>query len=114
MKAKIYHNPACSKSRAALELLRQRGIELEVIEYLETPPDRRTLERLLGKLGLRPSELMRRADPLPSATPVDLGDEESVLSCMLAHPRLIERPIVETESAARLGRPPERVLELFP
>jgi arsenate reductase (glutaredoxin) len=113
-KARIYHNPRCSKSRAALALLRERGVELEVVEYLRTPPDRETLGRLLRKLGLRPSDLLRRSEPEVAASGIDIADQAAVLDLMLEHPRVIERPIVEVDATARIGRPPERVLELLP
>jgi arsenate reductase (glutaredoxin) len=114
IKARIYHNPRCAKSRAALALLRERGVELEVVEYLRTPPDRATLERLLRKLGLRPSDLLRPGEPEVAASGIDLADQAAVLDLMLECPRVIERPIVEVAAAARIGRPTERILELLP
>jgi arsenate reductase len=115
MKARIYHNPRCSKSRATLELLEARGIEPEIVEYLKTPPDRATLEALVRKLGESASALVRTGEPEfrerhPSGSP--LSDDEA-LALLAAEPRLLQRPIVETARAARIGRPPERVLELF-
>ena len=112
--AKIYHNPRCSKSRATLELLRARGIDVDVVEYLDTPPDRATLEHLLSKLGLEPRAILRRKEPEFAASGVDIADRDAVLRLLVEHPRLIERPIVEIGGAARIGRPPERVLELLP
>lgn len=113
IKARIYHNPRCSKSRATLELLRAHDVEVEVVEYLRTPPDRATLERLLAKLGLAPGQLLRRREPEFLASGVDIADHEAVLALLVAEPRLIERPIVEIGPQARIGRPPERVLELL-
>jgi arsenate reductase len=114
MKAKIYHNPRCSKSRATLALLEQRGIDLDVVQYLETPPTRRTLETLLRKLGLKARDLIRSAEPefRESGLTLDAADDE-LLDLMVAIPKLIERPIVEIGNRARIGRPPERVLEIL-
>lgn len=115
MKVTIYHNPRCSKSRATLELLREHGVEPEVVEYLRTPPDRATLRKLLSKLDMKPRELLRRSEPpfrelglaAPDKTDADL------IGAMAEHPILIERPIVVAGDKAVIGRPPERVLELL-
>ena len=110
----IYHNPRCSKSRATLALLEQRGIDLDVVEYLENPPSRRALETLLKKLGLKPRDLIRSAEPefKESGLSLDASDA-ALLDLMVAIPKLIERPIVEIGNRARIGRPPERVLEIL-
>ena len=113
MKAKIYHNPRCSKSRATLALLQERGVEIEVIDYIATPPSRATLRALVRKLG-GPALAMVRTEEQefrPHAQRA-LSDEE-VVDLLAAEPRLLQRPIVELGEAARIGRPPERVLELF-
>jgi arsenate reductase (glutaredoxin) len=113
MKAKIYHNPRCSKSRATLAILRERGIELEVVDYIATPPSKAALRELLRKLG-GPALAMVRTEEQefrPHAQRA-LTDEE-VVDLLAAEPRLLQRPIVEVGDAARIGRPPERVLELF-
>jgi arsenate reductase len=114
MKAKIYHNPRCSKSRATLALLEQHGIDLDIVQYLETPPTRRILETLLRKLGLKPRDLIRSNEPefRESGLTLDASDDE-LLDLMVAVPKLIERPIVEVGNRARIGRPPERVLEIL-
>jgi arsenate reductase len=114
MKAKIYHNPRCSKSRATLALLEARGIDFDVVEYLENPPSRRTLAALLRKLGLRPRDVIRSAEPefRDSGLTLDASDDE-LLDLMATIPKLIERPIVEIGDRARIGRPPERVLEIL-
>jgi arsenate reductase len=114
VKAKIYHNPRCSKSRATLALLEQRGVDLDVVEYLENPPSRRTLEILLKKLGLKPRDLIRREEPefKESGLTLDSSDTE-LLNLLVALPKLIERPIVEIGDRARIGRPPERILEIL-
>jgi arsenate reductase len=113
MKTKIYHNPRCSKSRATLALLRERGVDLEIIDYIATPPSKATLRELLRKLG-GPALAMVRTEEQefrPHAQRA-LTDEE-VLDLLVAEPRLLQRPIVELGASARIGRPPERVLELF-
>lgn len=112
---RMYHNPRCSKSRATLALLREQGVEPEIIEYLKTPPDRATLESLITLLGVRPRDLLRTGEAeyreLGLADP-ELPDERLV-QAMVDHPKLIERPIVVQAGQARIGRPPERVLEIL-
>jgi arsenate reductase len=111
---RIYHNPRCSKSRQTLALLEQHGIIPEVVLYLETPPDREELEELLEKLGKKPHEIVRRGEAEYKEAGLDRNSsDEAVLEAMLAHPRLIERPIVEYGDRAVLGRPPENVLDLI-
>jgi arsenate reductase len=113
MKAKIYHNPRCSKSRATLGLLTDRGVDLDVVDYLATPPSAATLRGLLRKLG-GPALAMVRTDE-PEFRPYagrTLSDDE-IVALLAAQPRLLQRPIVELGSEARIGRPPDRVLELF-
>ena len=114
MKAKIYHNPRCSKSRATLALLRDRAVAIDVVDYLETPPSKPTLRELCDA-----SSAAKRsrwcAPPSPSFDRMRgraLSDEE-ILDLLVAEPRLLQRPIVELGGRARIGRPPERVLELF-
>lgn len=111
---RIFHNPRCSKSRATLALLREHGIEPEVVLYLEVPPSREELQSLLAKLGMRASELVRRGEDEFKASGLGAASSEAdLLQAMLAHPRLIERPIIENGDRAVLGRPPEKVLELL-
>jgi len=116
MTVRIYHNPRCSKSRETLALLESRGIAPEVVEYLATPPDAATLAGLLDKLGLEPRELMRRKEP--EYAELNLADpalsREALIDAMVAHPSLIERPIVVVGDKAALGRPPEQVLAILP
>lgn len=111
----IYHNPRCSKSRETLQLLRDKGVEPEVVEYLNTPPDEATLTRLLGMLGIEPADLLRRKEPIYKELGLEkkLGDRAAVIRAMVEHPVLIERPIVVKGRKARLGRPPERVLDIL-
>lgn len=115
MKTEIYHNPRCSKSREALALLRERGIEPCIVEYLQTPPDPATLDRLLKWLKMEPRDLMRRKEKEYRALGLDDPslDREALIQAMVDHPRLIERPIVVRNRKAVLGRPPERVLDLL-
>lgn len=111
----IFHNPRCSKSRATLGLLQERGLQPRVVEYLETPPSAEQLQRILELLGLQPRELIRSNE----AEYRELGLDDPSLSraqliqAMVEHPRLIQRPIVLSEGRAALGRPPESVLEIL-
>lgn len=111
----IYHNTACSTSRKTLDLLRARGVSPRVVEYLKTPPDRATLTAMLAGLGMRPSQLLRRKGGLVGELGLDQPgvSEEAILEAMLAHPVLMERPVVVTAKGARVGRPPEAVLDLL-
>lgn len=111
----IYHNPRCSKSRQTLELLNDRGIEPEIIEYLKSPPDAGQLKRILGLLGITPRELMRSKETLYKELNLDqenLKDDE-LISALVKNPVLIERPIVLANNKAAIGRPPENVLEIL-
>ncbi len=111
----IYHNPRCSKSRQTLQLLNDKGIEPEIIEYLSTPPDAATLDGFLGKLGMEPRELMRRKEE--PYTALNLADESlnraALIAAMVDNPILIERPIVVNDGKVAIGRPPESVLEIL-
>nr|PZN59703.1 MAG: arsenate reductase (glutaredoxin) [Pseudomonadota bacterium] len=111
----IYHNPACSNSRNTLALLRERGIEPTVIEYLKNPPDRATLRSLIERMGTGARSLLRAKgelyEQLGLADP-ELTDEQ-IIDAMLEHPVLINRPVVVTPKGVRLCRPPEKVLELL-
>jgi arsenate reductase len=111
----IYHNPRCSKSRETLQLLRDQGVEPEVVEYLNDPPDEATLGRLLDMLGIEPADLLRKKEPIYKELGLEkkLGDRAAVIRAMVEHPVLIERPIVVKGKKARLGRPPERVLDIL-
>ncbi|MEQ9640035.1 MAG: arsenate reductase (glutaredoxin) [Alphaproteobacteria bacterium] len=115
MAVTIYHNPRCSKSRQTLQLLRDNGVEPEIVEYLKTPPDAKTLKKLLGMLGLKPRELMRRKEPEYLAQGLDKADlsDTALIAAMTNVPKLIERPIVVNGTKAALGRPPESVLEIL-
>jgi arsenate reductase (glutaredoxin) len=112
---RIYHNARCSKSRATLALLEERGLVPEVINYLDTPPTATELADLLAKLGMGPRQLLRTGEPeyaeLGLADP-DLGDA-AIIAAMVVHPKLIERPIVVANGKAALGRPPEAALAIL-
>ncbi|MDH3594007.1 MAG: arsenate reductase (glutaredoxin) [Rhodospirillales bacterium] len=111
----ILHNPRCSKSRQALQLLKDRGIEPGIVEYLKTPPDAAELGRILDLLNLAPRDLMRRKEPVYR----DLGLDDpalgraALIAAMTENPILIERPIVLAGGKAALGRPPENVLSIL-
>lgn len=111
MKATIWHNPRCSKSRETLALLQDAGAEVEVVEYLKTPPSVEELARLLDRAGLLPAQILRKAEP--GAKELRDADGATILAAMAADPILIERPLVETEKGVRLGRPPEAVREIL-
>lgn len=111
-KVTIYHNPRCTKSRQTLALIEEQGITPEVIEYLKTPPDRATLKKLLKQLGKSPAEVIRKKEHRALGLP-DTDDSEELLQRMADHPEIIERPIVVSGGKARLGRPPEDVLEIL-
>jgi arsenate reductase len=109
----IYHNPRCGKSRQTLELLRGRGIEPRIVEYLKTPPSRDELKRLLAQLGIGPRQLLRKKEAAEAGLDrTDLSDE-ALIDGMVANPIVIERPIVVAGDRAALGRPPEAVLSIL-
>ena len=112
----IFHNPACGTSRNTLALIREAGIEPRVVEYLKTPPDGDTLRDLLRRMGIRPRELLReKGTPYAElGLAEDRWTDEELIAHMLAHPILINRPIVVTERGTRLCRPSEIVLEILP
>ena len=113
MKATIWHNPKCGTSRKTLALLEEQGFEVEVVEYLKNPPTREKLAQLYDDAGITPNEGLRRRGTdaeergLPTAAP------DAVLDAMAAEPKLIERPLVETDKGVRLCRPQETVLEII-
>lgn len=115
VKATIYHNPRCSKSRQTLALLEAEGVEAEVVEYLKSPPDAATLKHVLGLLGLEPRNLMRRKEAAYKELGLDdeALDEAALIAAMVENPILIERPVVVAGGRAAIGRPPEAVLDLL-
>ena len=116
MTVTIYHNPACGTSRNTLALIRERGIEPVVIEYLKNPPTRARLVALLRKMKMTPRQLLReRGTPYAELGLADpKWSDDELIDVMLKHPILINRPIVETPKGARLCRPAEKVLEILP
>lgn len=109
----IWHNPRCSKSRQTLQLLEERGASLEVRRYLDDPPDVGEIRDVLKKLNLGAGELVRNKESLYKELSLAGADDDALIEAMAAHPRLIERPVVISEDAAAIGRPPEDVLRLL-
>jgi len=111
----IYHNPKCSKSRQALELLKEKGYDPDVIEYLKTPPDAATLKLLLKKLGIGPRQVLRTKEAEYRELGLDdtgLSDEQ-IIDAIVNTPKLLERPIVVRGNQAAIGRPTEAILALL-
>ena len=111
MKARILHNPRCSKSREALAILKDASADVEVVEYLKDAPSVAELNRLYDKAGMSPRDGLRTAEP--GAKLLRDADDATLLDAMASDPILIERPLVETDKGVRLGRPPERVREIL-
>ncbi|AQR75436.1 arsenate reductase (glutaredoxin) [Sphingomonas sp. LM7] len=112
MRAVIYHNPRCSKSREALAILSAApGVEVEIVEYLKNPPSRDELAQLYARAGMTAREGLRVAED--AAKPLKDADDDTILDAMVANPILIERPLVATDKGVRLGRPPEKVGEIL-
>ncbi|MBB5985693.1 arsenate reductase (glutaredoxin) [Sphingobium lignivorans] len=112
MKATIYHNPRCSKSRETLAILESTpGVDVEIVEYLKTPPSRETLAELYARAGMTPRDGLRKGED--GAKALKEADDDAILDAMAADPILIERPLVATDKGVRLGRPPERVREIL-
>lgn len=115
MKATIYHNPNCGTSRKTLDILKEAGADVKVIQYLKTPPSRAELKRLYERAGITPRQGLRKKEPL--ATELGLLDEEvsdeTILDAMAKHPILIERPLVETDKGVRLCRPQDEVRSIL-
>ena len=115
MKVQILHNPRCSKSRATLQLLNDRGVDPEVLLYLDTPPDVELLATILKQLDMRPRELIRKGQSEYKELGLDneqLSNAE-LIAAMIAAPILIQRPIVLANGKAAIGRPPESVLDIL-
>jgi len=111
---KIYHNPRCSKSRQTLNLIKDKGVEVEIIEYLKVIPSEKELRSIIKLLGIKPEKLLRKgeADYKENFKGKTLSDNEWI-SAMVQYPKLIERPIVVGGNKAILGRPPENILDLL-
>lgn len=111
MKATIYHNPNCGTSRKTLDILKEAGADVTVIEYLKDTPSRDELRRLYERAGMSPAEGLRMKEE--GAADVAEAGDEAVLDAMIGNPRLIERPLVETEKGVRLARPQDKVREIL-
>ncbi|MFK7981820.1 MAG: arsenate reductase (glutaredoxin) [Saprospiraceae bacterium] len=111
---KIYHNPRCSKSRQTLNLIKENGVEPEIVLYLKTPPTKEELQILIKQLTIQPSQLLRKGEKIykEQFKGKEMAEEDWI-DIMIAHPKLIERPIVVKDGKAVLGRPPENVLDLM-
>jgi arsenate reductase len=110
----IWHNPRCSKSRNAVALLEEKGVEAEVVKYLDTPPSRVELIAVLDMLGLSAKGLMRSKEDIYKELGIkDINDENMLIGLMIANPKLIERPIVIKDGKAAIGRPIENIIELI-
>ena len=113
MKATIWHNPRCGTSRNTLAALQEAGADVTVVEYLKTPPSKEALRRLYRNAGITPREGLRTKESLAAELGLREADDDTILDAMIAHPILIERPLVETEKGVRLCRPSERVQEIL-
>jgi arsenate reductase (glutaredoxin) len=109
----IYHNPRCTTSRKALELLRDNGIEPTIIQYLKTPPSRADLVKLIDDAGIDVRTAVRKREPLYAELNLDDADDDALLDAMAEHPILIERPFVVTPRGTRLARPLDSVREVL-
>ena len=111
----IYHNPSCSKSRQTLQILRDRGIEPSIVEYLKTPLQKDELKKISTSLGFRPKEFVRKneSDFKERNLVNHLEDDDKMIEAMAAYPKIIERPIVVLKDKAVIGRPPDNVLKLI-
>jgi arsenate reductase (glutaredoxin) len=111
----VYHNPSCSKSRGALDILSERGVSTDVVEYLKAPPDRAALERIVDAVPDPPAELVRKDKRFEELglDPDGYTDRESVIALLLEHPELMQRPVVFRGERAVIARPSDKVLELF-
>ena len=109
----FYHNPRCRTSRTALDLLRKKGVEPQIVEYLKTPPSAAELKRLLKMLGLAPRQLLRKKEAKEVGLDKASLSDEAIIAGMAKHPLAIERPIAVKGGKAALGRPPEKVLDVL-
>ena len=113
MKATIYHNPNCGTSRKTLEILRESGADVTIVEYLKTPPSQDELKRLYDRAGITPRQGLRAKEPLAAELKGESVSDDTILDAMVEHPILIERPIVIVGDQAVVARPPERLLEIL-
>ncbi len=115
MSVTIYHNPRCSKSRQTLEILNQQNVDVEIIEYLKSSPDAKTLKQILSYLEIPARELLRKGESAYKEAGLDDRNlsEDELIAAMVEHPILIERPVVVNNGKAAIGRPPESVLDIL-
>ena len=113
MSVTILHNPRCSKSRQTLELLEDRGGEINIVTYLDTPPDEEGLQDILSKLDMSPRQLMRKKEAAEAGLDDPALSDAELIRAMVKNPSVIERPIVLANDKARIGRPPESVLDIL-
>lgn len=115
MTVRIYHNPRCSKSRQTLALLKERGVDADIVEYLKAPPDADTLVALAGQLGVGLRDLLRTGEDeyKQARKSIDGMDDGTLASWLSANPKVLQRPIVVSSKGARIGRPPEAVLDIL-
>jgi len=113
MSVTIYHNPRCSKSRQTLELIREKGVEPQIVEYLDTPPSAAELKDILSKLGMSAAQIVRKKEAKEEGIDVEALDNDALIEALAAHPRAIERPIVVKDAKAVMGRPPQNVIDLI-
>jgi len=113
MSVTIYHNPRCSKSRQTLEILRENGVDPKIVEYLDTPPSAAELKDILAKLDKTAAQIVRKKEAAEEGIDVAALDNDALIKALSAHPRALERPIVVKGNQARIGRPPESVLEII-
>jgi arsenate reductase len=111
----VYHNPVCSKSRGAMQILGERGADVEVVEYLEAPPDRAALEHILDAIDEPPGALVRHDDRFRALglDPNSYQERDAVITLLLEHPELLQRPVIIRDGRGVIARPSERVLELL-
>ncbi len=115
VKAIIYHNSKCSKSREGLAILEEKGLEIEEVHYLETPPSKETLAELCQMMNLKPRDIIRSGESLFKDLGLNPNDEKTDnewLDLLVSHPQLIQRPIVRIGDKAIMGRPPENILKI--
>ncbi|MGI9552274.1 MAG: arsenate reductase (glutaredoxin) [Aurantibacter sp.] len=111
---KIFHNPRCTKSREGLKILEELGKEFQIVKYLENVPTKKELKEIIKLLGVRPDQLLRKSEPIWKANfkGKTLTDSQ-IIDAMVAYPKLIERPIAINGNKAVIGRPPQKILEIF-
>ena len=113
MPVTIYHNPRCSKSRQTLAILEEKKVDLQVIDYLTTPPSKAALKRILGMLGMKAVDIIRKKEARDAGLDITQMSEAALIEAMVSHPIIIERPIVVSGDKAVMGRPPANVLTII-